>query len=192
MTMTIRTFTVIAICLIIGTSCASDADNSLKADGFGPVRLGAVIKNLPTSSEGLYDRIEPERIEEFDYEGTEYHLVLNGERIATLIENEGKIHAIEILSDKIQTKDGFGLNKTVSQLLAAGAEAYCDNYGFEGLLFRGMLFSYVELTPSGQKKADGAYLDGTDPLFTESDFKPGTHPTQITLAKWYAESTSRR
>lgn len=105
--MSIRTFATIAISLIIGVSCTSVADNSLKADGIGPVRLGAVINSLPKSSEGLYDRIEPERVEEFDYEGTVYHLVLQGERIVTLIEDNGKIHAIEVYSDKVQTADGF-------------------------------------------------------------------------------------
>ena len=186
--MSIRTFATIAISLIIGVSCTSVADNTLKADGIGPVRLGAVINSLPKSSEGLYDRIEPERVEEFDYEGTVYHLVLQGERIVTLIEDTGKIHAIEVYSDKVQTADGFGLNKTAVQILTAGGTSYCDNYGFEGLLFKGMLFSDMDLTPSGQKKAEDAYLDGTDQIFTESDFITGTHPVKITLAKWYAEA----
>lgn len=127
-----------------------------------------------------------EKVEEFDYEGVEYHLMLKGEKIATLIEDGGKIHAIEIYSDKVKTADGFGLRKTAVEILAAGGTAYCDNYGFEGLLFRGMLFSVIDLTPSGQKKAETAYLEGTNQVFNESDFKSGAYPGKITLMAWYA------
>ena len=105
-----------------------------------------------------------------------------------LPEDTGKIHAIEVHSDKVQTADGFGLNKTAVQILSAGGTSCCDNYGFEGLLYKGMLFSGMDLTPSGQKKTEDAYLDGTNQIFTESDFVTGTHPVKITLARWYAEA----
>ena len=187
--MRIKSITAILISLIIGASCTSTADNSLTADGFGPVRLGSVIKSLPASVPNLYDRIEAEKVEEFDYEAIEYNLLYQGERIARLIENEGKVHAIEIVSDKLQTSDGFGLNKTAAEILSAGGAAYCDNYGFGGLLYKGILFFGMELTASGQKKADDAYFYGTDQVFTESDFKTGTRPSKIILANWYADST---
>ncbi len=52
--MSIWTLATFVTGLIIGVSCTSVADNSLKADGIGPVRLGAVINSLPKSSEGLF------------------------------------------------------------------------------------------------------------------------------------------
>lgn len=178
--------TIIAI-ILLSAACAASVNNALEANGFGPVRIGADIKILPKSSDGLYDKIVSEKDEEFDYEGVEYHLMLKGEKIATLIEDGGKIHAIEIYSDKVRTADGVGLQKTAVEILAAGGTAYCDNYGFEGLLFRGMLFSYIDLTLSGQKKAETAYLDGTNQVFNESDFKSGACPGKITLMRWYAQ-----
>ena len=179
-------FVSLALILTI-TSCAVKDNNTLTPNGFGPVRIGAEIEKIPKSAAGLYDTIEEEMIEAFDYEGVEYHLMLEGEKIATLIEDRGRIHAIQVFSDKVRTADGFGLQKTATDILAAGGTAYCDNYGFEGLLFRGMLFSYMELTPSGQKKAEEAYLDGTNQIFDESDFKSGTRPGMITLMEWYAK-----
>lgn len=179
-------FVSLALILTI-TSCALGGDNALTPSGFGYVRIGADIKRIPKSSAGLYDTIEAEMIEAYDYEGVEYHLMLGGEKIATVIEDRGRIHSIQVFSDKVQTSDGFGLQKTAAEILAAGGTAYCDNYGFEGLLFKGMLFSCMELTPSGQKKAETAYLDGTPQVFEESDFKPGTRPGRITIMKWYAQ-----
>ena len=181
-----KSLTSIFAIILLSAACAAAGDSALEANGFGPVRIGADIKKLPASSAGLYDKIVSEKVEEFDYEGVEYHLMLNGEKIATLIEDGGKIHAIEVFSDKVRTADGFGLNKTAAEILAAGGTAYCDNYGFEGLLFRGMLFSYIDLSPSGEKKAETAYLEGTDQTFGEDDFKSGARPGKITLTAWYA------
>ena len=180
----------LVLSIFCSISCTQNSDAFLSKNGFGPVRLGAVICKLPAQSEGIYDCIVPEKEEEFDYEGTIYHLELAGERIATLIENEKKIHAIEIVSNKIRTSDGIGLHLSVENLIKKGGEAYCDNYGFEGILYKGMLFSGMELSKSGLKKAEDAYLLGVEPLFFVSDFEPGASPTQITLAEWYAKTVN--
>ena len=185
--MSINKIAVVVSSVFLLAACMSSDNNTLQTDGFGPIRLGAEIKSLPASSEGLYDRIIPEFIEEYDWEGYVYHVESAGERIATLTEDGGRIHAIDIHSDKLQTADGYGLHDTVAEILAAGGIASCDNYGFEGLLLKGMLYSGMELSPSGQKKAEIAYLDGLDQTFSEEDFIPGTHPTKITLAKWIAK-----
>ena len=174
---------------IMGCSNTGNGNNTLTKTGFNVVQLGTQISALPKSIEGLYDEIEEERIEDFEYEGVVYHLRLNGKRIVALSENEEKINAIEIYSDLLKTDEGFSILTTPAELLSAGAKALCDNYGYEGLLYKGMLFSGTELTASGLQKEETAYLEGTDQVFTANDYMKGAHPVKITLTKWYSEST---
>lgn len=88
-----------ALLAIMGCSNAGNGNNTLTKTGFNVVQLGAQISALPKSIDGLYDEIEEEMIEDFDYEGVVYHLRLNGKRIVAISENEGKINAIEIYTD---------------------------------------------------------------------------------------------
>lgn len=183
-----RVFAALVILMIVVVSCSTNESSLLSKDGLGPVRLGYVIKSIPGACEGLYDQLVPKKVEEYDYEATVYRLKMNGETIATVIEDAGKVHAIEVYSERVKTSDGFGLNKTAEEIILAGGEAYCDNYGFEGILYKGMLFSGMKLTKSGQRKAEDAYLLGVDPIFFASDFETNAKPTQITLAGWYAKA----
>lgn len=164
------------------------SDNTLTKTGFNVVQLGAQVSGLPKSIEGLYDEIEAEKIEDYDYEGVIYHLCYEGKRIVALSQNEGHINAIEIYTPLLKTVDGFSILTTPAELLSAGAKAHCDNYGYEGLLYKGMLFSGTELTPSGLRKEEAAYVEGTDQVFTADDYVKNAHPIKITLTKWYSET----
>lgn len=179
-----------ALLAIMGCSNAGNGNNTLTKTGFNIVQLGAQISALPKSIDGLYDEIEEEMIEDFDYEGVVYHLRLNGKRIVALSENEGKINSIEIYTDLLKTDEGFSILTTPAELLLAGAKALCDNYGYEGLLYKGMLFSGTELTASGLQKEETAYLEGTDQVFTAEDYVFNAHPVKITLAQWYSEGAT--
>ena len=173
---------------LMGCSNSGNGNKTLTKTGFNVVQLGMPIKDLPKSIDGLYDEIEEEKIEDFDYEGVVYHLRYNDKRTVALSENEGRINAIEIYTDLLKTAEGFSILTTPAELLSAGAKAHCDNYGYEGLLYKGMLFSGTEFTASGLKKAEDAYLYGTDQVFTIDDYVQNAHPVKVTLTQWYSET----
>lgn len=168
---------------LMGCSNSGNGNKTLTKTGFNVIQLGMPIKDLPKSIDGLYDEIEEEKIEDFDYEGVVYHLRYNDKRIVALSENEGRVNAIEIYTDLLKTAEGFSILTTSAELLSAGAKAHCDNYGYEGLLFSG-----TEFTASGLKKAEDAYLYGTDQVFTGDDYVPNAHPVKVTLTQWYSET----
>ena len=105
-----------ALLAIMGCSNAGNGNNTLTKTDFNIVQLGAQISALPKSIDGLYDEIEEEMIEDFDYEGVVYHLRLNGKRIVALSENEGKINSIEIYTDLLKTDEGFSILTTPAEL----------------------------------------------------------------------------
>lgn len=184
--MRITTIAALVAGISLTLACTNVQDYSIHADGFGPIRLGIDVKNLPASLEGLYDCIVPEHIEEYDWEGTVYHLTKAGQKIATITDDEGHICVIELFSNALETTSGLSLHSSVADLFAHGGRAYCDNSGYWGIICEGLLFSGMELTPIGQQKAENAYLDSTEQIFTESDYLSGTRPVQITLTEWYS------
>ena len=179
---------VLTACLMFGGACTQKTDNTLTSDGFGPVRLGSVISKLPESVEDLYDRIEEETVEDYDMTYIQYFLMNGTEPVAMLVEYIGKVQDIRVISSRIRTASGLSTASTVEEILAAGGKALCTNAGYWGLVCDGLLFEGMELTESGLKKEEDAYLLGTDQDFAIEDYVPGTHPTDIMVGKYYSEA----
>ena len=175
--------------ILLALSSPAQAQIKLESNGFGPIRLGSVISKLPKSADGIYDCIDKVVISAEmsmdDFDTIEYHIKSKGEDIAILTEFEGKIYSMDIVSTKLVSPSGLSLNTTASQLLDKGAKTHCDNSGYVGLVINGFLFRDMDLSKSGQKKAEIAYLDGSDQVFNKTDYVSGTKPKRITIAEWY-------
>ena len=163
-------------------SYADPGSRVFDSQGLGPVKLGTNVRRLPKTSEGFYDSITSLN----DKEATEYVVKFKGERVATVLAEKGKVRTIRIFSDKYSTGAGLGCHSTAAQILDAGGKAYCDNSGYVGLLCDGVLYQGMKLSASGQKKAENAYLYGTDQTFTKADFVKGAHPDIIILDSFFA------
>lgn len=163
-------------------SYAEPGGSVFDSQGFGPVKLGANVRRLPKTAEGFYDSITSMN----DKEATDFVVKFQGERVAMVLAEKGKIHTIRIISDKYSTEAGLGCHSTAAQILDAGGKAYCDNSGYVGLLCDGVLYQGMNLSASGQKKAEDAYLYGTDQTFTKADFVKGSHPSTIILNSFFS------
>jgi len=176
------------ICLLLGTSLHVLADNVITSQGIGKVKIGAKVNKLPNKVSGLYDKLVKEEVEE-GYEGgdcdivTVYKAYSGDNLVFAVTPYEDKVYKIEILDASVKTKGGLSLESTTAEIFNAGAKPLFTNDGYEGLLCDGVLFVCYDLTSSGAKKCESAYLSGLDPEMTASDFKANSHPSTMRIWK---------
>lgn len=174
----------LSILLFLSATFAYAAAKPADNPGYGPVKLNANIRKLPKTSDGFYDTIQPLPTTE----SPEYTFKYNGHRVAVAMVDNGKIYSVRIASPSFSTKSGLGLHSTAEDIFKAGGKAYCDNSGYVGLVCDGVLFKGMKLTAAGDKKAEDAYLYGTEQNFTVADYVKGSCPVEIILADVFASS----
>lgn len=177
------------ICTML-LSCFLTKAQSISPAGIGPVRIGAAVRSLPKSAPGLYDKLEIITRVEYEY-GDEFEVTvgkasLGGTVLFEFDSEDRKVDNISILSPKLKTEHGFGLQSTPAELFSAGGFVVTGNAGVAGVYCDGALFVGIPMTSSGQKKAEQVYL-GYAVTFTVSDFVAGKHATKVYISSIYAD-----
>lgn len=187
-----KKFLVAVIVMMVGVSTMAQDAPVITPKGVGPVQIGVKLKDLPSKSKGVYDKIKTESFEQAE-EGetwtTTYHVFyLGGKPALVTLDDEGGADAaisyVEVLSPAFKTPSGLSLNSTAQDILNAGGYVNEDLFNYNtdlNLVCDGFIWWGWQLTESGQKKGEDLYFGAKGVKVSAADFQPGTHATRICL-----------
>jgi len=190
--------------LLLSACGGSPSSSAITPEGIGPVRLGAIITDLPRQCDGLYDAIDLEH-----YDG--YYDEMNDEEVpagdiflfkkegctlfqTSIPENERQIKWLYVISPELSYK-GVRVGMSIADALKAGARFYsagsfasCEFYSCFQVDDSGIVFDYENdemgedaFSPAGYRKLEelpsvAGYSD-----MTADDFDPRTVISGIRL-----------
>lgn len=176
----------IVIATIALASCGAKAETpvyTVTAEGVGPITLGTEISALPSSCDGLYDRIDTRtEVNEWEDPYTYYAAYAGNEIVCEIYEWNGRVTSAKIVSPRFATESGLTCHSTVRDIFAAGGSVEVSNDGALTMVCDGVRFEVGGLTDGGQQKVLQAYY-GRECKFTEADFADGADAMAIIVTE---------
>lgn len=156
------------ILLIFMYSCNNQEDSSIKAtkNGIGVLAFGSNVNELPSSVEGMYDRIDSEYD---DFEGTTIYQLYQGDDLKYRLMTDNEIINIEVYDSNVDF-GGFKVGDSMSEILAMNPAQQITNSGLEMTLNGVFLGINGSLNDSGRDKYSRAYAKLEQVTLNESDF----------------------
>lgn len=165
---------VISLMLFSSVASAQQKSFILNKEGVGCLKKGTLLSKVPAKCEGLYDRVEKQKIEdEMDGDYVIYNFYRGKEKVIDISDyGAGTISSITAYASNISTPDGVSPGMLISKLLQIkGVKGvYRDGLGLE---LKGYSIGFGEMTDAGNEAFNKAYAAGTDVKLSNACFKQG-------------------
>lgn len=173
---------VLAVISLMLFSSVASAQTSfvLNKEGVGCLKTGVLLSKVPAKCDGLYDRVEKQKIEdEMDGDYIIYNFYRGKEKVIEIPDyGAGTVSSITAYASNISTPDGVSPGMLISKLLLIKGVKGVYNDGI-GLELKGYSIGFGEMTDAGNKAFDKAYAAGTDVKLSNACFKQGAKVLSI-------------
>ncbi len=152
--------------------------------GVGQIRLKTAANKIPAAVEGLYDKVTPDKEEQyFDGEKYTYDILRfthKGSAVMVATIYDGLIGAIDVVGANVRSPEGFSPGTPLATLVGAGAYSMTTNDMRIYFKLGELLYTINgELTVDGFRKVQSSWQSGATVRLGIDDYDPGARIKSI-------------